>query len=78
LEEKILFKIMFESTTTVLADSSNFETSDPLSNDEMIEMLKDLAAVKEKLHKWQQSLKKLETFPESDANKCIMNDIINL
>jgi len=69
---------MPKSITTESADSTSFIIPDALSNHQMIEMLKDLAAVKEKLHKWQQSIKKLETFPDSDVNKCIMKDIIKL
>lgn len=49
-----------------------------LSTDEMIEMLKNLAAVNEKLYKWEQSLKKLESYPNNDINKSLMKDIIDL
>jgi hypothetical protein len=69
---------MPKSIATESADSTSFIIPDALSNYQMIEMLKDLAAVKEKLHKWQQSIKKLETFPDSDVNKCILKDIIKL
>ena len=49
-----------------------------LSTDEMIEMLKNLAAVNEKLYKWEQSLKKLDLYPNNDINKSLMKDIIDL
>jgi len=67
------------TTTTTSANSTTTTTIQAaLSTDEMIEMLKNLAAVNEKLHKWEQSMKKLETFPDSDINKSIMKDIIDL
>ncbi|CAG2107839.1 unnamed protein product [Medioppia subpectinata] len=47
-----------------------------LSADEMVEMLKNLAAVNEKLHKWEQSMKKLDTYPDNDINKTLMKDIM--
>ena len=54
------------------------QSAGSLSTDEMIEMLKNLAAVNEKLYKWEQSLKKFETYPNNDINKCLMKDIIDL
>ena len=31
-----------------------------------------------KLYKWEQSLKKLEKYPDNDINKSLMKDIIDL
>ena len=74
------------TATTTTSKNSGLDTNGgpsnqsagSLSSDEMIEMLKNLAAVNEKLYKWEQSLKKLETYPNNDINKCLMKDIIDL
>ena len=45
---------------------------------EIIEILKNLAACKEKLFKWEQSVSNLESMPDSDPNKSHLMEIIDL
>ncbi len=45
---------------------------------EIIETLKNLAACKEKLFKWEQSVSNLESIPDSDPNKNHLMEIIDL
>lgn len=45
---------------------------------EIIETLKNLAACKEKLFKWEQSVSSLESIPDSDPNKSHLMEIIDL
>ncbi len=71
-------KTVLNTTTAKTSPNSKTTIQTALSTDEMIEMLKNLSAVNEKLYKWEQSMKKLETFPDNDTNKVLMKDIIDL
>lgn len=67
------------ATSAALDDD---QTEDPekghLAIPEIIETLKNLAACKEKLFKWEQSVSSLESIPDSDPNKSHLMEIIDL
>lgn len=58
-------------------DSTNTEKGH-LTVPEIIEVLKNLAACKEKLFKWEQSVSNLESYSDSDPNKNHLMEIIDL
>lgn len=70
-------------TSAVIEDDDQAEDSEAtekghLAIPEIIETLKNLAACKEKLFKWEQSVSNLESIPDSDPNKNHLMEIIDL
>lgn len=73
--------VPFDDLDDDIADEE--EDGDPSGTDkghlaipEIIETLKNLAACKEKLFKWEQSVANLESIPDSDPNKSHLMEII--
>lgn len=70
-------------TSAALEDDDQTEDQETtekghLAIPEIIETLKNLAACKEKLFKWEQSVSSLESIPDSDPNKSHLMEIIDL
>lgn len=78
-----LERSLVPATSVALKDDD--QTEDPEATEkghiaipEIIETLKNLAACKEKLFKWEQSVLSLESIPDSDPNKSHLMEIIDL